>query len=104
MGNHVNKLLKVILFSTIIALQKLLVKFTLHDSLLSGDMHASTNSDLVAPTQSVVNKFTEVYLLFGKCHDIYNGNVVDDPTIAQLGKIYITILYCILTHVSLHLP
>ena len=64
MGNHDNKLLKVRLFSTIMALQKLLVKFTLQpqsiDSLLSGVMHASTNSNLVAPTQAVVNKFTEV--------------------------------------------
>ena len=56
------------------------------DSLLSGVVHASTNSNLVTPTQAVINKFTEVFLLFRKCHAVYNGNVVDDKAITQLGK------------------
>ena len=43
-----------------------------------------------APTQAVINKFTEVFLLFGKCHAVYNGNGVDGKAITQLGKIDIT--------------
>ena len=92
-GNHVNKLLKVRLFLHHHTL-KLMVNLTLQpgsiDSLLSGVVRASTNSNLVAPTQAMINKFTEVFLLFGKCHAVYNGNVVDDKEITQLGKIDIT--------------
>ena len=31
-------------------------------------------------------KFKQVFILFKHCHEIYDGNVVTDAQIAQLGK------------------
>ena len=39
---------------------------------------ASSKEQLVEPAQVVYDKFTKAFLLFGKCHVIYNGNVTTD--------------------------
>ena len=66
-GNHVNKLLKVRLFLPSPHFRSNGQLNITADSLLSGVVHASTNSNFVAPTQAVINKFTQVFLLFRKC-------------------------------------
>ncbi len=42
---------------------------------------------LLDPTKDVCTKFREAFTLFSKCHNTYNGNVTDDATIKQLGKV-----------------
>lgn len=58
------------------------------DTLLSGLTAATDNIHLVEPTKAVVEKFRKAFLLFGKCHKGYNGNVTDDASIKQIGKLF----------------
>ena len=42
--------------------------------------------DLLPKAQEVYSKFTRMLTQYGKCHRVFNGGVVDDTTIDQLGK------------------
>ena len=58
---------------------------------------------MVTPAQAVFDRFSQVFLLLGKCHDIYSSNIVADSTIAQLGEGIVTIFFFALrTYFSLH--
>jgi hypothetical protein len=54
--------------------------------LLSTVTGVSTVPEVVQATKLVVTKFTSVFTHFEECHTIYNGRVVDDATIDQLGR------------------
>ena len=41
---------------------------------------------LLSRAKEIQMKFKQVFILFKHCHDIYDGNVVTDAQIAQLGK------------------
>ena len=51
---------------------------------MSGILAASTNVNL---TQAKENVGDKVFLKFGKCHNVYNGKVMDDCQIDQLGMV-----------------
>ena len=78
-----------------------------HHSLFSGRKRPKPgclmNSSMSTPSQAVFDRFLQVFLLYGKFHDIYNSNIVDDTTIAQLGEAIITILFLTYLQFPCHL-
>ena len=55
------------------------------DTLLSGITSVSSHPSLAQPIKDLCTKFRKAFLLFGKCHNIYNGKAADEHTIAQFG-------------------
>jgi hypothetical protein len=56
------------------------------ETLLSGVMAASGDSNIDQPKKLVVQKFREAFSLFAKCHNVYNGKITTDATITQFGR------------------
>ena len=56
--------------------------------LLSGLAAVSSHPNMAQPTKEVTDKFQKMFMLFSKCHNAYNGSVVDDKVIEQLGTVY----------------
>lgn len=54
--------------------------------LLSTVAGVSTIRPVVEACKEVVAKFKTVFTLFGKCHRVYNGRVIEDTKIDQLGR------------------
>ena len=94
MGNHVHKLLKVrytpLTFIGHNNNNQLLQPKSI-EVLLSGLTAVSNHSNMAQPTKEVVDKFQKTFMLFSKCHNAYNGSVVDDKVIDQLGKCMVLI-------------
>ena len=47
---------------------------------------AEAHPNLLQQARQVIDRFKQAFSLFGKCHNAYNGGVMDDTAIDQLGK------------------